>query len=218
MSTSQLKRARTMPPRGTTVLFIDDEDAVLRSISRILARSEFNVLTTSKPQQAFEYLSKSKVDVVVSDIDMPEMNGLDFLERVRAQHPRVLRMLLTGSTTIERALRAINEGEVVRFFRKPFDVELFRRSMEALVQRIETMRAQDAEEERRRRALALQAWVAKRFPDLLDDLRGPAGTIEIDGPRLTKALTHAADPQLQALLGQSAVLAALGMATTLERK
>ncbi len=205
------------PPKVTTVLFIDDEDAVLRSISRILARSEFHVLTASKPEQAFDYLSKVKVDVVVSDIDMPEMNGLDFLERVRTQHPRVLRMLLTGTATVERALRAINEGEVVRFFRKPFDVELFRRSMEALVQRIESMRAQDAEEERRRRALALQAWVAKRFPDLLSDLTGPPGTIEIDGARLDGALSDVADPQLRSLLGKSIVLAALGVATTLGR-
>ncbi len=204
-------------PRKTTVLFIDDEEAILRSIARILARSEFNVLTSSKPVEAFELLASQRVDVVVSDIDMPDMNGLDFLERVRSQHPRVLRMLLTGSATVDRALRAINEGEVVRFFRKPFDIELFRRSMEALVQRIESLRAQDAEEERRRRSLALQAWVTKRFPRLLEGLDAP-GTARVDRVRLDEAIANAADLQLQALLGQSAVLAALGIATTQEQR
>jgi YesN/AraC family two-component response regulator len=204
--------------RRTTILFIDDEQAVLRSIARILARSEFDVMTTSRPEEAFEHLSRNRIDVVVSDIDMPEMNGLDLLERVRTQHPRVLRMLLTGSATVDRALRAINEGEVVRFFRKPFDVELFRRSMEALVQRIESLRAQDAEEERRRRALALQAWVTKRFPDLLEGLDGEPGVAHVDRRRLDEAIANAADPQLQGLLGQSAVLTAMGIATTQEHR
>lgn len=191
------------PVQRTTILFVDDEEAVLRSIARILTRSEFTVVTTTRPQLALEMLAKTKIDVVVSDIDMPEMNGLAFLQRVRTQHPNVLRMLLTGSATVERALQAINEGEVVRFFRKPFDVEVFRRSLEALVQRIDAMRALDVEEERRRRALALQAWIAKRFPDLLDGVASSAGPLEIDSDGLTAILSNAADPQLRKLAGES---------------
>lgn len=200
MTGTDARRSRIPPAARTTVLFVDDEPAILKSIARILARSEFSVVTALLPQQAFELLSRSKIDVVVSDIDMPQMDGLDFLERVRVQHPHVLRMLLTGSATIERALRAINEGEVVRFFRKPFDVELFRRSMESLVQRVEGMRALDAEEERRRRSLALQAWLSKRFPDLLEGVDGTSGVFEVDPNRLERALASVADTQLRALI------------------
>lgn len=183
-----------------TVLFVDDEDAVLRSISRILARTDLDVLTTTHPADALEQLAATRVDVIVSDIDMPEMNGLQLLERVRREHPRVLRMLLTGAATVDRALHAINEGEVVRFFRKPFDVEVFRRSMSALAHRIESMRAEGAEVERRRRAAALQGWVTSRFPDLLDDVGEPGFPVEIDAGRLAEVLRASSDPQLRDLV------------------
>jgi two-component system probable response regulator PhcQ len=198
MKTTETMRSG-VPAGGTTILFVDDEEAVLRSIARILASSELNVLTATTPREAFELIATSKVDVVVSDIDMPAMDGLELLERVRMKHPRVLRMLLTGSATLDRALRAINEGEVARFFRKPFDVEIFRRSLVSLAHRIEAARAGDMEAERRQRALSLQTWVAQRFPHLLDDITGPEGLIEIDVERLRSALVRVADPQLRGL-------------------
>jgi two-component system probable response regulator PhcQ len=59
------------------------------------------------------------VDVVVSDERMPGMSGSEFLSQVRLRRPQTIRMILTGQASLEAAIRAINEGEVYRFFTKP---------------------------------------------------------------------------------------------------
>jgi DNA-binding NtrC family response regulator len=59
------------------------------------------------------------VDIVVSDHQMPEMTGLEFLSLVRDRHPHVVRIMLTGHADVRMALQAINDGELYRFLEKP---------------------------------------------------------------------------------------------------
>ena len=67
----------------------------------------------------FDLLARQEIDVVVSDEQMPGMSGSEFLAIVRKKHPQTVRMILTGQACLEAAIRAINEGEVYRFFTKP---------------------------------------------------------------------------------------------------
>jgi two-component system, probable response regulator PhcQ len=64
-------------------------------------------------------LERHAVDVVISDEQMPGMSGSEFLSAVRKQYPDTIRMILSGQASLEAAVRAINEGEVYRFFLKP---------------------------------------------------------------------------------------------------
>ena len=64
-------------------------------------------------------LERQHVDVVISDEQMPGMSGSEFLSKVRKQFPHTIRMILSGQASLEAAVRAINEGEVYRFFLKP---------------------------------------------------------------------------------------------------
>ena len=165
------------------VLFVDDEEAVLRSIVRVLSRTPLVVLTAVGAEAALGVLAEQRVDVIVSDIDMPGVNGLDLLRRVRSERPEILRMMLTGAATVERALDAINGGEVVRFFTKPFDVDLFRASMEALIERIDRSRREHADATIRARRGELQRWLDRRYPRLLEIEKNVEGEIVIDvGP------------------------------------
>ncbi len=75
---------------------------------------------------------------------MPGMSGLELVKIVRREFPATLRMLLTGAGTMDRAIEAINEGEVHRFFTKPFDFELFLATMKRLAERIEKLRGATA--------------------------------------------------------------------------
>ena len=185
--------ASIAPPDGTRVniLFVDDEAGLLRAMKRILKGAPYDVLTTTRPSEALELLAKHRIDLIVSDIDMPEMNGLELLRIVRREHPNVLRMVLTGAATLDRVLHAVNEGEVVRFFVKPFDSILFREAVTVLADRIERARRDDARAVDRSRGLELESWLARRYPELLDVERAPTGEAVVDLSRVARALKDA---------------------------
>lgn len=131
---------RTARPR---VLCVDDEPAVLEALELNLARS-FDVITAGSGAEALSLLAKADVQVVLSDMRMPEMDGAAFLSRVRLAHPRVVRLLLTGQADLPSAVAAVNDGQVFRFLTKPCPTDRLRAVVnEAVAQR----RLQDTERE-----------------------------------------------------------------------
>jgi DNA-binding NtrC family response regulator len=165
-----------------TVLFVDDEPAILRAIVRALRGSSFEVLAADSAEDALALMRARGVDVLVSDIDMPGMSGLELVKLVRREFPATLRMLLTAAGTMTRTLEAINEGEVHRFFTKPFDFELFRATMRSLVERIEKLRRDGELDARAARRAEFYRWVEEVFPGTLDVVRNEAGEVVIDPP------------------------------------
>ncbi len=116
-----------------SVLLVDDDPAVLESLGRLLHRAGFRVLQAGGTGAALALLWRERVDIIVSDLRMPGVDGLDFLERARAVAPRARRILLTGHLSAEAAVRAINRGEVFRCLAKPVDqVELLAALREAV--------------------------------------------------------------------------------------
>jgi DNA-binding NtrC family response regulator len=101
------------------VLFVDDEESVLGGIRDALRREPFDILTARSSSEGLAALAANKVDVVVSDEQMPGMSGSEFLALVREKYPRTIRLILSGQATLESAVRAINEGEIYRFLLKP---------------------------------------------------------------------------------------------------
>lgn len=106
-------------PQRCTVLFVDDEPQILGGLRDALRRYPFTTLLATSGIQALELLQTTDVDVVVSDERMPGMSGSEFLSQVRLRRPQTIRIILTGQASLESAIRAINEGEVYRFFTKP---------------------------------------------------------------------------------------------------
>src|SRR5258708_13258697 len=102
-----------------TVLLVDDEPNVTDAVKRALRREPYEILTAISGPSALELLERHHVDVVISDEQMPGMSGSVFLSAVRKQFPHTIRMILSGQASLEAAVRAINEGEVYRFFLKP---------------------------------------------------------------------------------------------------
>lgn len=101
------------------VLFVDDDPAVLGNLRRSLWREPFEVLTAPSGESALEMIADAPVDVVISDEKMPGIGGAELLTRIRASHPDVCRILLSGQADVEAALRAINDARVFRFLTKP---------------------------------------------------------------------------------------------------
>jgi len=104
-----------------TVLVVDDDENVRSSLTRVLADAGYDVLTADGGAAALRILAKSPVKLLISDNHMPGMPGIELFKEVRRLHPRVMRIMLTGDTDPNLAVRSINEGEVFRFIRKPWN-------------------------------------------------------------------------------------------------
>jgi two-component system probable response regulator PhcQ len=102
-----------------TVLLVDDEPKILSGLRVALRKYPFDILTADSAQAALALLDEQPVDVLVSDEQMPQVSGSQLLAIVRQQHPRTVRIILTGHASLDAAVRAINEGEVYRFLTKP---------------------------------------------------------------------------------------------------
>ncbi len=111
-----------MPSDGDPirVLLVDDNAAILRAYERTLAARGMKVVTASNGREASERVTEDAFDVVVSDITMPEMTGLEFLRAVRAHDLDVPVILMTGGPTLDSAIEAVEQG-ASRYLAKPVD-------------------------------------------------------------------------------------------------
>ena len=101
------------------VLFVDDEKFVLETFKRNLRR-HFTIETAEGPEAALALLEQTgPVAVVVSDLKMPGMNGVELLEVVKSRWPDTVRIMLTGHADLETAVSAVNKGAIFRFLIKP---------------------------------------------------------------------------------------------------
>ncbi|HTY03581.1 MAG TPA: HD domain-containing phosphohydrolase [Rhodocyclaceae bacterium] len=104
-----------------TLLFVDDEASILSSLKRLFRPHGYKILTAGGGAEGLAVLEKEHVDLVVSDMRMPEMDGAHFLEQVRDRWPQVVRILLTGYADVGSTIAAINRGEIYRYVSKPWD-------------------------------------------------------------------------------------------------
>jgi ActR/RegA family two-component response regulator len=113
------------------ILFVDDDPDILQGYQRLL-RADFSIDTAVGGSGALISISaRGPYAVVVSDMRMPQMSGLQLLCKVKSVSPDTIRILLTGETTIQTAIDAINEGSIFRFLTKPCDKETMCRTLTA---------------------------------------------------------------------------------------
>lgn len=105
------------------VLFVDDEPNILSSLKRFLAEEPYVIFTAGSAKEALAILEHNEIHVIVADIKMPVMSGVELLEIVRERFPYVIRLVLSGSIDINNVLDAINKGVILRFITKPWGSE-----------------------------------------------------------------------------------------------
>ena len=167
-----------------TILLVDDESQVTEALKRSFRREPYEFLTATSGAQAQQILEGQHVDVVVSDEQMPGMSGSQFLSWVRTKYPHTIRMILSGQASLEAAVRAINEGEVYRFFLKPCNpTDLMFTIRQALAHKRLEEQSRRLLREFQRQA-AILAKVNPSGPDLLHlntDEQGAVVMDELDG-------------------------------------
>jgi DNA-binding NtrC family response regulator len=111
----------TDPSPARTILIVDDELPVRRALGSVLETAGYTVFSAGGGRAALDLLQQHPVDLVISDHHMPQMSGIDLLKLVRVRHPHVVRIILTADEQPQTAVRSINESEVYRFIRKPWN-------------------------------------------------------------------------------------------------
>ena len=104
------------------LLIVDDEPTIRSVMVDTFSREHYDVFGAESASEALDLLEREPVDVVISDELMPGMSGSEFLVLVRKKYPDTIRIILTGHASVDAAIRAINEGEIYRFFTKPCNI------------------------------------------------------------------------------------------------
>ncbi|WP_430460378.1 HD domain-containing phosphohydrolase [Thalassolituus sp. LLYu03] len=107
------------------LLIVDDEEAVLQALRRLFHR-QYDVVTHTSGAAALEQLKTESFDMIISDMRMPAMTGAELLKNCFELYPAMIRVLLTGYSDLESAIKAVNEGNIYRYISKPWDNDQLR--------------------------------------------------------------------------------------------
>ena len=106
---------------SSKILLVDDEKAILSALRRVLRTKGFEIYAVESGAEALELLANTKVDLIISDMRMPQMDGATFLKAARESYPAIKRVLLTGYADMESTTKAINDGGIFGYLSKPWD-------------------------------------------------------------------------------------------------
>ncbi len=118
-----------MEKKEFTVLYVDDEQQNLVSF-RATFRRDYSILTANGAKEGIEIMHSRDVHLIISDQRMPEMTGVQFLEKILPEYPDSIRMILTGFSDVTAIIDAINNGRVFRYITKPWDETELRMTIE----------------------------------------------------------------------------------------
>ena len=125
------------------ILCVDDEPNILSAMRRMFMLSGFNIEEATSGAQALQKLEQQEFHLILSDMQMPEMNGAELLAQVRQRWPKVMRLMLTGTADLKTAISAINEGEIYRYLTKPWNDEELVSTVKSALERFVLIRERD---------------------------------------------------------------------------
>lgn len=104
------------------IVIVDDNKDITDAISTLLEFENFsNIYTFNKPRKALDFLKQNEPDLIIADLSLPGMNGLDFFEEVKKQHSNVRKILIGAYMSEKNLIRAINETKIDKYIEKPWD-------------------------------------------------------------------------------------------------
>ncbi|ODN41938.1 response regulator [Piscirickettsia litoralis] len=103
------------------ILLLDDEESILNSLKRSLHKVDAKVNAFTSGTQAIAHIRSQPVDLIISDMRMPEMDGAEFLYQSQKIQPNTIRILLTGYADIDSVTKAVNQGKIHNYLHKPWE-------------------------------------------------------------------------------------------------
>lgn len=166
------------------LLLLDDEPAVLKALCRELRDTGWQIDTFSEPQEALLALAHNAYELILSDLRMPELDGIAFLQFARQLQPDALRLLLSGDSDRESLVRAVNKAEIYRFVSKPWDAYELRGTLQTCLELQQVLAERKSLLERiQRQQAAIDAHEAylrdmqRRHPDIFTVERSEDGAV-----------------------------------------
>ena len=111
------------PGRRRSVLVVDDDPALLGLFSTLLTRDGFSVDSAANGRVAYEHLKRGSYSVIILDLMMPEVNGLELLERLERESPLMMRRVIVLTGAAQRIVDGLDASRVWAVIRKPFELE-----------------------------------------------------------------------------------------------
>ena len=106
-----------------TVLVVDDDESVFKALRRLLRQESYELIYAADGYHGLELLTSNNIDLVISDLKMPAMDGVTFLSQVSTLYPDLPSILLTGNADLPEIVDAINLGQISYFLQKPWNGE-----------------------------------------------------------------------------------------------
>ena len=189
--TQSVPGSQVIPEPGFTLLFVDDEANILSSLKRLFRPLGYRIFTAEGGAQGLEIMERESVDLVVSDMRMPEMNGAQFLEKVREKWPETVRILLTGYAEIGATIEAINKGQIYRYISKPWeDNDISTSVRHALQQKQlerEKLRLEELTHRQNEELKELNASLEDKVKARTEEVRQTMGFLEVAHDKLKKS-------------------------------
>ena len=123
-----------------TILIVDDDRSILKSLKRSLADEEYQIVTAESPQDALDLISTNQFSVIISDYSMPGLSGADLLAIIRKKMPHCIRVMLTGAAETKSVPDQVADNilNCQWFITKPWDDEQMRLTIRKCLQQYET--------------------------------------------------------------------------------
>ncbi len=170
---------------GNSILIVDDEEDTLDACTQILTKSAYQVDTSNSGKEALEKIKANSYNVVVADIKMPKMNGIELLEAAKKIDPGLIVIMITGYPDLDTAVEAMREG-AYDYVTKPFTPEQLRMVIRKALERQKLLRENTELRERLKRGykefeIIGESEAIKEIHDIIDKVAKTNSTVLICG-------------------------------------
>ncbi|MBU1713724.1 MAG: response regulator [Proteobacteria bacterium] len=152
-----------------SVLVVDDEEGIRSGAERILVKMDFKVSTAARGNEALDILNKEEVSIVLLDLKMPGIDGMEVLRRIRETYQNILVIIITGYATVETAIEAMKQG-AYDFIAKPFEPDHLRIVVNRAREKIRLKAETEILERERRKTLADLGTEKSRIRTIIESL------------------------------------------------
>jgi DNA-binding NtrC family response regulator len=115
------------------VLFVDDETETIGALTRFLRREPYRKAFACSGEAALELMSGGNVDIVVSDVRMPNMSGKELIRIVKTRFPETICLLTSGDNEIDQIVKSVGIDNIFGFITKPIDADIFKRTINSAI-------------------------------------------------------------------------------------
>ncbi len=158
-------------------MLVDDDERLLAAMKRVLKKESYRLLFARNGKEALEKLKLKNTDLIISDYQMPGMNGVELLAKIKDLYPDILTIMMTGIEDVKVAMQAINDAGVYKFLLKPCGSEVLKITVKRAVETLALIRERDALLEKIKARDALLNQLEKNHPGITKVKRDRDGFI-----------------------------------------